>query len=203
MVYSHFLTLTGDFEGGWEQMRLALELDPLNPFVQALHGAQLYQSDRLEEAVEVTERVLASNPGFGFGDHILWTAYHELGDQDKAIAAAARVFRVQGYPDVADLLEESYADGNYAGALMKTAAALEAHPEHSRIPPFPFIKLYEFAGEIDRAIDWCEVSVQRRNPGTPYLAVEIKSKAIRQHPRFIALVREINLDYWADKLSQP
>ena len=67
MFYSHFLTLTGDFESGWEQMRLALELDPLNPFVHALHGAQLFQSDRIEEAIEVTERLYQSGTGIAIG----------------------------------------------------------------------------------------------------------------------------------------
>jgi hypothetical protein len=37
----------------------------------------------------------------------------------------------------------------------------------------------------------------------PYLVVETKSDAIRRHPRFIALLRELELDYWADKFSQP
>jgi TolB-like protein len=203
MFYSHFLTLTGDFEGGWEQMRLALELDPFNPFVQALHGAQLLQSDRFEEAVEVTERVLASNPGFGFGDHVLWMAYHALGDQDKSIAAAARVFRMQGVPDIADLLEKSYADGDYPGALIEAAAALEEQSKISRVPAFPLSKLYEMAGEIEKSIDWWEVSVRRGEPGIPYMAVETKSEAIRRHPRFVALLREMGLDYWADKFSQP
>lgn len=203
MFYSHFLTLTGDFEGGWEQMRLALELDPLNPFVQALHGAQLLQSDRYEEAVEVTERVLASNPGFGFGDHILWMAYHKLGEQNKSIAAAIRVFRTHGILDVADVLEESYADGDYVGALKKAAAALEEQSKNSRVPPFPLIKLYEFSGEVEKAIDWWEVSVRDGDPGAPYMAVETKSEAIRRHPRFIALLREMNLGYWAANFSRP
>jgi TolB-like protein len=203
MFYSHFLTLTGDFEGGWEQMRLALELDPFNPFVQALHGAQLLQSDRYEEAVEVTEQVLASNPGFGFGDHILWMAYHALGDQDKSIAAAARVFHMQGIPDIAELLEKSYSDQGYVGALMQAAAALEEHAKISRVPAFPLSKLYEMAGEIEKAIDWWEVSVREGEPGAPYIAVETKSEAIRKNPRFIALLREMDLDYWADKFSQP
>jgi TolB-like protein len=204
MFYSHFLTLTGDFEGGWEQMRLALDLDPFNPFVQALHGAQLIQSDRYEEAVEVTERVLASNPGFGFGHHVLWMAYHKLGEQNKSIAAAAQTFRIHGYPytDVADLLEESYADGDYVGALMQAAAALEELSETSRVAPFPLSRLYEFAGEVEKAIDWCEVAVRDGDPGAPYIAVETKLEAIRQHPRFIALLREMELDYWADKFSQ-
>jgi TolB-like protein len=202
MFYSHFLTLTGDFEGGWEQMRLALELDPFNPFVHALHGAQLHQSDRYEEAIAVTEQVLGSNPGFGFGHHILWMGYHTLGDQDKSIAAAARVFRMQGFPGVADRLEESFADDGYVGALMKAAAALEEQYKSSRVPAFPFSKLYEMAGEIENAIDWWEVAVREGEPGAPYIAVETKSEEIRRHPRFIALLREMNLDYWADEFSK-
>ena len=38
MFYSHYLTMMGRAEEGTEQMRLALELDPLNPFVQGLYG---------------------------------------------------------------------------------------------------------------------------------------------------------------------
>ncbi len=70
MFYSHFLTMTGRIEEGTEQMRLALELDPLNPFVRALHGVQLFMADDLQGAIRVTEEVLASTPGFGFGH---WT----------------------------------------------------------------------------------------------------------------------------------
>ena len=203
MFYSHFLTLTGDFEGGWEQMRLALELDPFNPFVQALHGAQLLQSDRYEEAVEVTERVLASNPGFGFGHHILWFGYHGLGDHDKAIAAAIQVFLVNGYPDIANLLEESYAEGDYVGALLRVGAAVEEHAENLEYLQVFLSRLYEYAGEVEKAIDWWEATVRAGDTGAPYIAVETKSEAIRRHPRFIALLREMNLDYWADKFSRP
>ena len=202
MFYSHFLTLTGDFESGWEQMRLALELDPFNPFVQALHGAQLLQSDRFEEAVEVTERVHASNPGFGFGHHILWFGYNELGDHDNAIAAAAQVLFIQGYPDLANLLEESYGDGGYVGALLQVGAAIEEQAEESRELQTYLSRLYEYAGEVEKAIDWWEVTVRDGHPGAPYIAVETKLEAIRRHPRFIELLREMDLDYWADKFSQ-
>ena len=203
MFYSHFLTLTGDFEGGWEQMRLALELDPFNPFVQALHGAQLLQSDRYEEAIEVTERMLASNPGFGFGHHILWYAYSKLGDHDNAVAAAAQVLLINGFSDLANLLEESYGDGDYRGALLQVGTAMEKQAEKSRQLHVFLNRLYEYAGEVEKAIDWWEVSVREGHTSAPYIAVETKSEAIRKNPRFIALLREMDLDYWADKFSQP
>jgi hypothetical protein len=37
----------------------------------------------------------------------------------------------------------------------------------------------------------------------PYLGAMTKSPAIQSNPRFIKLLRDIKLDYWADKYSQP
>ena len=74
MFYAQYLTLVGRVEEGTEQMRLALELDPLNPFVQGLHGAQLLMIDEPRGAIKVIEDVMASTPGFGFGYDIIWVA---------------------------------------------------------------------------------------------------------------------------------
>jgi len=94
LLSSHLLTLTGRIEEGTEQMRLAVELDPLNPFVRGLHGVQLFMAGDLQGSIRVTEDVLASTPGFGFGYWTLIHAYHYLGEKDKAIAAAAEEHRV-------------------------------------------------------------------------------------------------------------
>ena len=97
------------------------------------------------------------------------------------------------------MLEESYTDGDYVGAWLQVIAAVE---ERKELQIF-LSRLYEYAGEVEKAIDWWEVAVRDGHPGAPYMAVETKLEAIRRHPRFIALLREMNLDYWADKFSQP
>jgi len=116
----------GHAEEGTEQMRLALELDPLNPFVQSLHGTQLCMIGDFEGCARVIEDVMASTPGFGFGYAPLTWAYHELGERDKAIAAAANYFRVSlNVPEGALAIEKAYADGDYSGAMLHAAKILE------------------------------------------------------------------------------
>jgi Tfp pilus assembly protein PilF len=159
MFYSHFLTLTGDFEGGWEQMRLALE-------------------------------------------DTLWAAYHELGERDKSIAAVAKFFRIHGDPAVADALENAYAGGDYAGALITAAKMMEEQSETMPVMPMILNGLYEYAGEAEKAIDWAETAVREGGPGAPYIGVVTKSEAIRKNPRFHDLLREMNLDYWVEKYAQ-
>ena len=203
MFYSHLLTLTGRIEEGTEQMRLALELDPLNPFVQGLHGVQLFMADDLQRAIRVTEEVLASTPGFGFGYPILIRAYHYLGEKDKAIAASADVIRVFWGPEGALALETVYADSGYVAAWLSRAQALEGLSKTIHIDLALIGFYYELAGKAEKAIDWLELDYQITGPNVPYLGALTKTPAIQSNPRFIKLLRDIKLDYWADKYSRP
>jgi TolB-like protein/Flp pilus assembly protein TadD len=204
MFYSHYLTLTGRGEEGSKHIRMALELDPLNPFVQGLYGAQLMMVNEFQESVTVIEDVMASTPGFGFGYGVSWNAYHQLGDKDKAIAAAANLFRItRGDPTGALALEEAYASGDYAGALLHAAKVLAEHSKTVHVPPMDIGLLYEQSGKVEKAIDWYETAFRNHDPAAPYMGVLTKSSAVHSNPRFIKLLRDMKLDYWADKYSQP
>lgn len=201
--YSHYLTIMGRGEEGTEQMRLALELDPLNPFVRNLYGTQLGMIGDLQGCIRVIEDVMASNPGFGFGYGALVLAYHSLGEKDKAIAALANDFSVSmNFPEGAQVLEAAYAEGDYKGAMLAAAHALEERSKTIHVGPLAIGSLYEYAGEWETAIDWYEKGVQIGGPGVPYLGVGTMPPEIGSNPRFIKLLRDIRLDHWADKYSQ-
>jgi TolB-like protein len=203
MFYSHLLTLTGRIEEGTEQMRLALELDPLNPFVRGLHGIQLLMAGDLQGSIRVTEDVLASTPGFGFGYWTLELAYHFLGEQDKSIAASAKIYRNDNDPEGALALESAYAESGYVGARLSEARRFEELSRTVHVDPVVMGWIYAHAGEAEKAIDWYELSFQITGPNVPYLGALTKTPAVQSNPRFIKLLRDIKLDYWADKYSQP
>jgi tetratricopeptide (TPR) repeat protein len=200
--YSHYLTLTGRIEEGTEQMQLALKLDPLNPFVRGMHGVQLLMAGDLPGAIRVTEEVMASTPGFGFGYSTLIRAYHYLGEKDKAIAALANEFRVINMPEFALALETAYTKGDYSGAFLRVAQMLEERSKTVYVGPMWIGNMYELAGEVEKAIDWYELCFQITGPNVPYLGARIKTPAVHSNPRFIKLLRDMKLDYWVDKYSQ-
>ena len=202
MFYSHLLTLTGRIEEGMEQMRLAVELDPLNPFVRGLQGVQLFMADDLQGAIRVTEEVLASTPGFGFGYSTLIRSYHFLGEKDKAIAAAAEEHRIFNEPEAATALESTFAESGYVAAWLRNAQGLEESYRSDGLLALYVGSSYEFAGEAEKAIDWFEIGYQITGPNVPYLGARTKTPAIQSNPRFIKLLRDMKLDYWADKYSQ-
>jgi tetratricopeptide (TPR) repeat protein len=203
LFYSHFLSLLGRADEGTKQVRLALELDPLNPFVQGLYGVQLHMVGDTEGARQVLEEMLAANPGFGFGPGPLMGIYHSLGEYDKAVSMSSVIFRhLLNFPEGAEVLESTYAEDGYAAAMLASAQALEEHSKTTHVGPLAIGTLYEFAGEAEKAIDWYEAGYRITGPSVPYLGVAA-SPVIQSNPRFIKLLRKVKLDYWADKYSQP
>jgi TolB-like protein/tetratricopeptide (TPR) repeat protein len=203
MFYSHYLGIVGRIEESTAEMLLALKLDPLNPFVHALHGVQLQMTDDFEGAVAVAEEVLAAAPGFGFGYVVTWHSYQELGERDKAIEAAANFFRyTRGNPTAAEALEAIYDGTNYSESLLYAAELLAVHSKTAHVPPMDIGSLYEYAGDIEKAIDWFETAYRNNDPDSPYLGVLSKSPEMHANPRFQQLLRDMKLDYWADRFSQ-
>lgn len=203
MFYSHYLGIVGRLEESTEQMRLALELDPLNPFVRGLYGVQLNMVDDFERAARVAEEVIASTPGFGFAYLVLATAYHLTDEWDRAIAAMANEFRhTLNEPHIAQALEASYDGSNYAEAILHTVDVLLERSNTEHLPPMLIAVLYERAGEIEKAIEWYEAAYREHDPDAPYIGVLSKTAEMTANPRFHRLLRDMKLDYWADRFSR-
>jgi len=203
MFYSHYLTLTGKGEEGSEQMALARSLDPLNPFVEALYGAQLMMIDDLQGSVDVIQRVHADYPGFGFGYVIIWQSNYVMGNEAEAIAAAASHFRItRGDPTGAEALESGYQDGDFGAATLHAAEVLVAHRETTHVPPMNIAILFEQAGQVEQAIDWYRIAFETYDPTAPYIGVIVQSPAVLSHPRFIELLRDMRLDHWVRVYSE-
>ena len=203
VFYSHYLTLMGRTNEANEQMQIALDLDPLNPFIKGLYGAQLMMIQDFGNATRVIEEVFVSSPGSGFGYGTLWWSYYVLGDYDATIRAARNYFRVtRGDPTGAVALEEAYVNGDYRAAALHAAEVLAEFSNTANVPAINIGMLYDHGGNVEKAIDWLEIGFRERVPNGPYMGVLPFSQAVRSHPRFINLLREMKLDYWADFYSQ-
>ena len=202
MFYSHYLGIVGELEKSSEHMRLALELDPMNPFVHALSGIQLIMIDDYEEAVRVAERVLEETPGFGFGYVTLAAAHQFMGNAEESFRAFADTLRFTlGKPAIADRAVAIYAEHDHDTAMRQIAEMLVELSETEHIPPITIGTVYESGGDYESAIDWYEIGYRNFDPDAPYFGVLSKLPGINGHPRFLQLLRDMKLYYWADKFA--
>ena len=87
-------------------------------------------------------------------------------------------------------------------SLLHAAEVLTEHYKTAHVTPTDIGALYEDAGEIEKAIDWFETSYREHDPDAPYMGVLSKTPEINANPRYHKLLRDMKLDYWADKFSQ-
>jgi tetratricopeptide (TPR) repeat protein len=159
--------------------------------------------DDPQGAIDLIEGAMDSAPGFGFGNGALWGAYYETGQPDKAIKAAIRLFNSFA-PDhfAAQLLADAYTGDNFESVMLQLGEKLAEQVESSQVPIINVGFAFELAGEAEKAIDWYERAYRAGDPDVPYLGATMAAPNVESHPRFIALLRELKLDYWADEYSK-
>lgn len=180
------------------QLRLGLELDPLNPFAHTMLGWGLLASRDHGEALETLQSAVASDSDNSLAIRCLWTLLHLRGDQDEALEMARRFYTSQGNDRIAAALAEGLENGEYEGAYRR-AADVAADLAGTRIdeayfPAMRVARLYTFSGDHERALDYLERAYEERFPSMFSINVDPHWDALRDHPRFAALLGRMNLE---------
>ena len=198
VFYAHYLGIIGELENSSAHMEKALALDPHNPFIVGLHSIQLLMRDEMEQAIDTARTALNMAPGYAFGWITLLAAHHALGNEAEAIDAHANFFEhVQGSPDVAAILKETFVSDSYAAANIAAADYLIEKSKLAHVSPMHISTLLEFGGDYERSIDYMAMAVANGDPDSPYIGVVVKDPEMRRNPRYTELLESLGLDYWA------
>lgn len=198
MFFSHFLTNLRRGEEGSEHMRIARELDPLNTFVQGLHGVQLTMNGFSLEGISEINAALETTPGLGFGYDVLWGVYADLGRFNESFDAARKHFGITMGNQVAlDALDNGYAENGFEGAMLEAAAALAELSKTTYIPAVEISVLYQRGGATETAVDWLEIAYDQHDPSMPYIASSPMYGPTTA--AYFDLLERMNLTQWIDE----
>ncbi|HEY8521309.1 MAG TPA: tetratricopeptide repeat protein [Gammaproteobacteria bacterium] len=191
--YAHYLHIVGRGEEAPAHIELAVQLDPFNPLIRALYGVERTMNRRYEEALVQFERARELAPTLRLALNNFAQVYHSLGRYKEALEAERRFWTTIGASDIAELLAREYAAGGYERAMEAAADALAARPGERNVASVHIATLYTRAGRTERAVDWLERAYDARDLNVPYIRAVSVTEPLRDHPRFRALVRRLNL----------
>jgi serine/threonine-protein kinase len=191
--FSHFLMFTGHSEEALAQAESALELDPLNATAQSFYGMDLMFVGRTDEAIAQFQKVLLTAPDHPLAHSGLWSAFHQKQMYDEALEEVQTVYRNRGDREIVEALERGFAEGGYEAAMTLTAEISVARSRESYVAPMRIARLYAHAGNHDLTIDWLERAFEAREPNLPYIGVVPVFGGLRNDPRFVDLLRRMNL----------
>ncbi len=189
----HLLTILGRWDEADTEMVRALALDPLDPFIQGLRGAQLMMVGRSAEALDVLRRMYEETPSAGFGGVWYALALHEVGRHDDEVAFQRRIQEMRRRPHLADVLDEGYRAGGHPEAARRLARGLIAMRAEQHVGGLDIAVQLLTAGEPDAAVDWLRVDVEEHGQNVPYYGVLPWLWPLHDHPGFRTLLNELGL----------
>ncbi len=194
LFYSHLLSNLGRHTEALAEIKLARQLDPLFPFGGALEGQSLAYAGRLDEALERLRKTSELEPNFWMPHLFTSAIYIEKGMYAEAVSEA-RLVRKLAPSQTASVAFECYALAQM-GKREKVRPALDELLKLSGerfVPPYHFALIYTGLGEKDEALKWLERGFEQRDPKMTFMKVDSKLNSLRSEPRFIDLIKRMNL----------
>jgi TolB-like protein/Flp pilus assembly protein TadD/predicted Ser/Thr protein kinase len=194
-----YLTPMGRIDEAIDELKKALELDPLNVLVQANLGHWYFFAHRFDQAFEQLQKTIEMEPSHPIAHSHLVHLYEHWGKYEEAIAQ-----RVKS-ASISITYEGATADWVAASeqALRKTLEAegapgywrkdLELSNQLIRPNPMRIARTYAYLGEQEKALDWLEKAFQQRDSFAATLKLHPAFDSLHSHPRFAELVRRLGL----------
>jgi tetratricopeptide (TPR) repeat protein len=192
--YALLLTAVGRHDEAIAEIRRAYELDPLSLIIGTAYGRILHFSRRYEEAVARLRHTLEIDGQFPQAHFDLAMSFAQLGRFDDAKGELEPLLEAADRRSVMlAVLGNMYAvSGDTARALAVASEIRERHAQgHATIADLGYV--LAGLGEIEEAIACFEGAADARAGLIVYLKVEPMVDPLRAHPRFVSLMRRLNL----------
>jgi len=195
-IHGHYSWMCGSLErhdDALREVRRARELDPL--LIQSDVATALLRAGRIDEALEEALRSVHDEPGSprchsNLGWALIFKGDHAVGiaslERAVSLAAGAALFLSQ--------LGQAYAMTGNAERAREILEQLRDRATREFVSPYHFAYVHAGLGEADAAIDWLECAFEKRSGAIYGIKGSFLFKNLRSHPRFVALLRRMNLD---------
>ncbi len=182
--YSEHLSITGRHTEARKHINKALELDPLSFVIRYVSVKLYFNRGQFTEALEDNRRSHELNP-----DH-RWSAYYDfflnyhLGRNQAALQGFKNYGRITGLfnPDLADSIFHINGLDGLLTVYIESQTNRYAKAEG-----------YGFLGDYEKSLELLEGGFDKYGEISPEIAFRIGFKNLYNHPRFIAILKEMGL----------
>jgi adenylate cyclase len=190
VYYAHLMMILRRDSEAHVQVQIALDLDPMNPMVQALSSMVMAYTGEYNQAIELGEKALSLAPGNGVAISALYIAHLYKEDYHKSFDLWISLFPID--EEVRLTILNTCDEEGYIAAAIKFA---EEYKNTGHVLPFEMVQLYAIANDIPQALDWMEKGYEDHDANTPYFGTNWFSDGPFKidDPRHIELLKKLNL----------
>jgi TolB-like protein/Tfp pilus assembly protein PilF len=189
---SSALTALGRFDKAIEEVKRAIELDPLSLVINTDLGNTLYRARRYDDAIAQMRKTLEMDPGFYYAHWNLGSALAAKGALGPAIEEYQKARSLNDDPSMLGLLGRALAVSGNRTDAMKILEQLNTISKERYVSAYSFALVHLGLGDKDEALRYLEKAYEdRAGELLRYIRVDPLLDPLRGDPRFEALVQKI------------
>jgi tetratricopeptide (TPR) repeat protein len=194
-LYAQLLCILQRIDEAVEQGRIALNLDPLNPYVKCWYAAILPCVSDCKTALTLMEQITADDPEHYLANQVILFAAYQCKEYYKVINVERYnlpLFNVK--ENDIDEIKGIFDEQGFIKAYEKIMVHLEKFAETNPISPMDMAVRYIMANQLEKAMDWLEKGFELHDPTMTYIATKIFNlEPLFNNPRFLSIVKKMNL----------
>ena len=190
-TYGGLLTGLGRRDEAEANYNKAILLEPVSPGIVRGYALSLVMARRYDEAEKQLKRAIDLEPNRAVTFYSLCSLYLLRARYADAVEACARSREINGNPEAATAMRESFAKGGYKEFVQ--GLANDKWPAAGNIA-YIYATYFMLLGERERAIDKLEKSYSDREGFIPMINVDPRFDGLRDEPRFQELVRKVGFN---------
>jgi len=191
--YAFLLIARGQVEEALIEAHMSQELDPASVSIRRGLGGVYAYARRWEQARFHTERAIAMNPLAEESYRLLGMALFRLGRMEEAERVLRESAALPGAGPYADAtLGYVLAQRGKLAEAEAICGQLEKQARTGYVSPVAFGTLSLGLSQWDSALDWIQKSIDERRGWFVYARVNPMFDPIREHPRFLAMLNELD-----------
>jgi tetratricopeptide (TPR) repeat protein len=180
--YSNLLRMQGKPEEAVAQQRRALEIEPLSLIVNREYGSKLFFARRYDEAIAQFRKTIELDPAFPSAHYGLALVYWMKGNYAEAVEEHAKHQELNGEPQKAVLLRDSFAKGGWQEFLR----TITDKNNHIDLSWDDLAAYYAALGEKSEAFEMLKKRFENRRI-RPGALLDPRLDPLRDDPRFAEL----------------
>jgi TolB-like protein/Tfp pilus assembly protein PilF len=182
------------FDEALREIRTALELSPLSPFIASCVGIVHFYARSYEQSIDQLDRALELQPHYHLAHWHRGWALAELGRFHEAISAITTAVEMsKESPQVIAALGQVYAAAGQTQASRRILRQLKQIAAERFVSPYDLALIHISLGENVKAFTLLKKAVDQRVTTLARLRVHPFFDRFRSDPKFVSLLRTINL----------
>ena len=190
--YAHLLMIQLRSDEAYDQINMAIELDPLNPLIQTLYGIVLYQKGDYEDAIAQAEKAISVVPNHTLAWRVLFLTYHSMGESQKLFNALIQTLTLDN--ETKNTLNNIFKDNGFTAAMNQLSISLEEIFQTGFVQPITIGISYATIHKNDEAMKWLEKAYEMHDPDMPYIQCLPIYTQLEDEPGYKELVGKMNFN---------